>query len=785
VTAPPLNHRQRAAIEHGDGPLMILAGAGTGKTRVLVHRIARLVDSGVPPWEVLAVTFTNKAAGEMRHRLRDLLGERADAMWIGTFHAICARILRQHATAGRTKDFTVFDERDQRETIERILRDTGVASDAQARAGAVLARIDSAKNEGVIPAAWSRAPIGESDADESATDDSPGMTTVTESSDTDRDDPDDERPPDVVIAATPTAAPGVDDKLLARVYPRYQARLAREDAVDFNDLLLLVLGLLDDPATGPALRTRFRHVLVDEFQDTNGVQYDLVWRLAEATRNFTVVGDDDQSIYAWRGARPGNLLHLDRVLTDTRIVKLEQNYRSTQTILDVANRLIAKNHDRHDKALWTDQGDGPPVEVVRSDDERLEARWVARWVYDALGSGMRGLGGSADRPEGYAPSDVAVLFRTNAQARVLEEHLRAARVPSRVVGATSFYDRREVRDVVGYLRLLVNPRADAALERVINVPPRGIGEKTLGQIRAHAKVGGSTLYEATKLAGGGGIATLGTAIRKKVQAFVDLVEGIRAGMAVRPSISWIVVQVIERSGMAAKLQGDHSEEAAERLNNLAELVNAAVDVERSGELASPLPGVPGAALAMTPMAGAGTGTATPTGSTMASTGGIIATEAKLAEASPTAPIPAVVAIVDPVAIITRFLERVSLSSPADDAEGGNAATAAAREAVPRVSLMTIHAAKGLEWPVVIVTGMEDGLFPSLRPREDVGPREALEEERRLAYVAITRARERLILSYARTRRVWGETQLQEPSRFLEDLPPHALARPWEDVRDER
>ncbi len=797
---PPLNQRQRAAIEHGDGPLMILAGAGTGKTRVLVHRIARLVQSGVPPWEVLAVTFTNKAAGEMRHRLRDLLGDQADAMWIGTFHAICARILRQHGEAsGLTPDFVVFDEGDQLKMIERALRDTGVASDAGARPGAVLARIDQAKNEGAIPEAWRPRAAGSASRDpEPTTTDDAGHG---DSGQGDADSPDDTESPDDADsdpgaaehdqatddpASTATIASGstaigtqaqIDDGVLARVYPRYQAMLDREDAVDFNDLLLRVLALLDHPTAGPVLRAKFRHVLVDEFQDTNQVQYDLVWRLAEATRNFAVVGDDDQSIYAWRGAKPGNLLHLDRVLTDVRVVKLEQNYRSTQTILDVANRVISKNRHRHDKALWTDQGDGPLVDLSRSDDERQEARWVAGWIRHALGGGLRGLGGSATRPEGYAPSDVAVLFRTNAQARVLEEHLRAARVPSRVVGATSFYDRREVRDVVGYLRLLVNPDADTALERVINVPPRGIGEKTIAQLRAHAKVTGATMSATTQLAAQGGIATLGAGPRKKVAAFVDLVEGLRLAMAASPSVAWIVAQVVERSGMAAKFQADGSAEAMDRLGNLAELINAASDLEDEAVPRGPRDDAPA-------RDEANPGADDPD----LSPGEHVLEHPKGDDLRPGEHVPGHEQALSqltfsPTAAVVQFLERVSLSSPADEAQDGKSAAAA--RAAPAVSLMTIHAAKGLEWPVVIVTGMEDGLFPSLRQREDATPGEALEEERRLAYVAITRARERLVLTYARTRRVWGETQMQDPSRFLDDLPDEALSRPWEEVRDEK
>jgi len=633
---------------------MVLAGAGTGKTRVLVHRIAQLVERGAEPWGILAVTFTNKAAGEMRQRLRGLLGEGADAMWIGTFHATCARLLRRHGQrVGLTRSFVIFDDDDQMKLVEKLLKETGL--DDQVSPRTVLSRIDRAKNRGVDPR---------------------------------------------------SVKTGAYDDVIEQVYPLYQGQLAKENAVDFNDLLLKVLELFKDEQAGRALAVRFRHVLVDEFQDTNRVQYDLVRRFAEATRNLTVVGDDDQSIYAWRGAEPRNLLDFDRDFPDAKVIKLEQNYRSTQTILDAANGIIRKNVDRHEKALWTDRGAGEPIEIYQAGDERGEAYFIAQSIRRLLDDGP------------CSPNDIAILYRTNAQSRVLEEHLRAARVPAKVVGAVSFFERKEVKDVVAYLRLLQNQAADSALERVINVPTRGIGDTTVDRLRAAARATGSSLYAAARLAGRGEVSGLGSAARKKLQTFVELVDGLGDVIAQGASVAETIIQVVDRSGLRTKLEADDSAESRDRLDNLAELVSMASDFDDEVDGGLPDDG-----------------------------------EVELERRE------------TPVNAIDAFLERISLSAPGDQS---------ARE---QVVLMTIHIAKGLEWPVVFMAGMEDGLFPSLREREGVSEDAQLEEERRLAYVAITRARERLVLTHARTRRVWGEIRMQGPSRFMDDLPPSALATP--------
>ncbi len=651
---------------------MVLAGAGTGKTRVLVHRIARLVETGTEPWAILAVTFTNKAAGEMRHRLRQLLGDAADAMWIGTFHATCARLLRRFGHhVGLTRSFVIFDDDDQMKLVEKLLKETGL--DEQVSPRTILSRIDRAKNRGLDP----------------------------------------------VTGFGPT---GAFDDVIARVYPLYQAQLAKENAVDFNDLLLKTIDLFAHEAAARVLQVKFRHVLVDEFQDTNKVQYQLVWRFAEATRNLTVVGDDDQSIYAWRGAEPRNLLDFDRDFPDAKVIKLEQNYRSTQTILDAANGIIRKNRDRHEKALWTDRGGGEPIEIYQAGDERGEAYFVAQSIRRLLDDGPS------------SPSDIAILYRTNAQSRVLEEHLRAARVPAKVVGAVSFFERKEIKDVVGYLRLLANPAADSALERVINVPARGIGDTTVDRLRAAARANGTGLYDAARLAARGEVAGLGAAPRKKLQSFVELIDGLGDVIANGASVAETIIQVIERSGLRAKLEADQSTESRDRLDNLAELVTTASDFDDEVAPAS------GSSLTGMPAQDGEEGGAP--GDDEDEDDG---------DRPPT---------------IEDFLERIALSSPGD------------QTASEQVVLMTIHIAKGLEWPVVFLTGLEDGLFPSLRERDGTSEDAALEEERRLAYVAITRARERLVLSRARIRRVWGEMRMQDPSRFLDDLPPGSLAQPW-------
>ncbi|MCA9678750.1 MAG: UvrD-helicase domain-containing protein [Kofleriaceae bacterium] len=636
-----LNERQRLAVEHGDGPLLVLSGAGTGKTRVLVHRIATLIEHGVAPWEILAVTFTNKAAQEMRERLRQLLGDRVSPMWIGTFHATCARLLRRWGEAiDVPRDFQILDTDDQLKVIGKLLKEDG--SDEACSPRTLLTRFDRAKNRGEDP------------------------TTV-------------------------HTGQYLDD-IVARLYPKYAERLRKEHAVDFNDLLLHVLRLAEHPEVGPRLATQFRHVLVDEFQDTNRVQYRLVMHLAHATRNVTVVGDDDQSIYGWRGAEPRNMFDFERDFPDVTVIRLEQNYRSTSIILDAANAVIARNRERHAKSLWTERGGGDPLGWHEAGDERGEASFIAGEIRKMIDH------------EDVSPRDVAILYRTHAQSRALEDQLRRFGLHPEIVGGLGFYERKEVKDVVAYLRLLTNPASDISFERVVNTPSRGIGDVTVDKVRVVARERELPLVEAARIAVREGAGGLAGAARKKLAGFVDLLDGLTAVIAAGASVAELVIQVVERSRYREILEADKSEEARGRLGNLAELVTVAADYDDE-------------------VGGEGD--------------------------------------------VLGLLERLALTAPGDDT----------RDDQPRVRMTTVHAAKGLEFPVVFLAGMEDGLFPSLREREDQDQDAAMEEERRLAYVAMTRAKDRLILSAARTRRTWGEIRMQVVSRFLDDIPPACLPRP--------
>jgi DNA helicase-2/ATP-dependent DNA helicase PcrA len=636
VSLEGLNPEQRAAVVHGEGPLLVLAGAGSGKTRVLTCRIAALVERGVEPRRILAVTFTNKAAGEMRERLARLLGDASREMWIGTFHAVCARLLRIHgARIGLQRNFAIIDDDDQRRLVTAILRELNVSDKITPRA--VMARIDRARNAGADPAQL--------------------------------------------------ASRDYVDDVTRRVYPVYAERLRRENACDFNDLLLKVLDLAADPEAGPALEARFAHVLVDEFQDTNRVQYQIARHLARGSGNLCVVGDDDQSIYSWRGAEPKNLLEFDRDYPQARVVKLERNYRSTGVILDAANAIIAHNRLRHPKALWTERAGGEPILLEECQDERAEADFVAQAIL-----GLK-------RTEGRSDGDFAVLYRTHAQSRVLEEVLRARRLPYRVVGGVSFFQRREVKDITEYLRLLGNPGADTAFERVVNVPTRGIGDTTVERLRGYARDRGLPLMEAARAAVAGAAAGVGAAALRKLEAFIVLIDDLRGLLSAGGPVAAIVAQVIERTEYRARLEIDDKVDGPERVRNLNELVAAAA-----------------------------------------------AYDAEVGEGG----------------TLTGFNERIALTGSADEKDGRGQS----------VTLMTIHAAKGLEFPVVLLAGLEEGTFPSLRDGDEAGE---LEEERRLAYVAITRARDRLIVSFARMRRAYDQIRRNEPSRFLANLPPALLA----------
>jgi DNA helicase-2/ATP-dependent DNA helicase PcrA len=642
VAHEDLNPAQAEAVAHRRGPLLILAGAGSGKTRVITYRIAELLRRGTQPWRILAVTFTNKAAAEMRQRVERVVGDGAQGAWIGTFHATCARLLRGYAErVGLRRDFVIFDDGDQRTLMVRILKELAIA-DRFATPRAMLSAIDAAKNRG--------------------------------------DRVEDFRPHDYFT------------DLVARVYPAYQAQLEAQNGVDFGDLILKALWLCErDPEIGAKLADRFDHVLVDEFQDTNRVQYRLVGHLASRHGNLCVVGDDDQSIYRWRGADLRNILEFEHDHPGTHVVKLEQNYRSTQVILDAANAVIARNVARKQKRLFTEHEGGEVILYHTAEDERREADFVVRAIR------------RLESDEGRAPDDFAVFYRTHAQSRVLEEAMLAADMPYTVIGGQRFYDRAEVKDLLAYLRVLCNPADEVSLERIINRPTRGIGDTTYERVVERARAEKRTVWEAMRQIAAGGDEALSTGPRKKLAAFVALVEELRAAVDQGGSVAALAETVLQRTGYLERLAAESTHESQDRIENLMELVGSIRDFEREEEAHAGSP--------------------------------------------PT---------------LTTYLERVSLVAPADEKPRG-------------VTLMTVHAAKGLEFPVVFVTGLEDGVFPNLRDGEDL---DALEEERRLAYVAVTRARERLLLTNARMRRLYG----QEPrpfreSRFLADIPDACIARP--------
>jgi DNA helicase-2/ATP-dependent DNA helicase PcrA len=649
-----LNPPQREAVSHLTGPLLILAGAGSGKTRVLAHRVAYLIATSYKPWQILAVTFTNKAAGEMRERIAGLIGEEeARQAAIGTFHAICARILRREGTAiGLSRSFTIYDRADQVALAKTILRRLDLDEKRFSPAG-MLAWIGQRKDEL---------------AD---------------------------------VATARKQAANFYDETAAGFYAAYQAQLAEDDAVDFDDLLMRVVELFEaHPDVLARYQERWQQILVDEYQDTNRAQYLICRHLAAKNRNLAVVGDDDQSIYSWRGADLRNILDFEADYPDTKIVKLEQNYRSTQTILDAAHAVVSRNAGRKEKKLWTDRGTGTQITLFDAYNEYEEAEFVSRQVERLVGGAGRGslnrlLTSRADDSEGSLRyGEIAVSYRINAQSRVIEESFMRFGIPYQLVGGTRFYERREVKDALAYVRLARNPADRVALERIINVPARGIGAKTVEELRAWAAVRNTSLWEAVRHAGEN--ANLMARARTQLAGFTSLIEGLIAMVPSEPP-SAIVDAATERSGLRDVLL-DGSEEGEERWANVTELRNHAAEFD---EIAAPEG-------------------------------------------------------------LARFLEEVALVSDQDGLE----------DAPDRVTLITLHAAKGLEFPIVFIVGLEEGLLPHRRALED---ERELEEERRLAYVGMTRAKDRLYLVHAHHRSTYGVGAQSEPSRFLAELPEELIA----------
>jgi DNA helicase-2/ATP-dependent DNA helicase PcrA len=633
-----LNPPQREAVEHGDGPLLVLAGAGSGKTRVLTHRIAYLLATGAArPGEILAITFTNKAAAEMRDRVGQLIGRSVRAMWVTTFHSACARMLRVDAERlGYSRGFTIYDEADSLRMLKRCLTEIGV-DPKRYPPRAIRSKISGAKNQLIDAAAYAEA-LG-----------------------------------------------SVFEEVVAEAFPLYEKRMLEANAMDFDDLLVRTVNameLFED--VRERWRRTFRHVLVDEYQDTNHAQYRLLQLLASEHGNLMVVGDEDQSIYGFRHADLRNILDFEHDFPEAEIVKLEQNYRSTQTILSAANAVVERNRERRPKRLWTEVEGGEQVQLSELGDEHEEARWVAAEI-ERLGE-----------EHGVARSEVAVFYRTNAMSRVLEDTLNRFDVPYQVIGGTKFYERAEVKDAVAYLSLLVNPADLVSFSRIVNSPRRGIGNTTQGRLASHANTTGLPIWEVLERVEE--VPGLSGAAIKAVSRFYEMIAGLRERGEEEGPVAGLLEAVLNETGYLEALAAERTVEAEGRAENLEALVAGAAefDIEREREGES--------------------------------------------EVSP----------------LEEYLQQISLYTEQD-------AIQAEQELV---TLMTLHNAKGLEYDTVFIVGCEDGAFPHMRALEEGGE----EEERRLCYVGITRARRRLYMTWARERRLFGRAERNLPSRFIDELP---------------
>jgi DNA helicase II / ATP-dependent DNA helicase PcrA len=630
-----LNPSQREAVLHTEGPLLVIAGAGSGKTRVLTHRVAHLITAvGVKPNEILAITFTNKAAGEMRERLTNMLGPTARAIWILTFHSACGRILRSEAERlGYKSNFTIYDTADQVRLVKQCLEELEKDPKRFVPRG-VHVQISNAKNGLVTPAMYA------------------------------------ER-----IAS-------FYDQTIAEVYDLYQRKLAASNAVDFDDMLMLTVQILEQfPEARKKWQNAFRYVLVDEYQDTNHAQYRLLQLLAEQHQNVCAVGDPDQSIYAFRGADIRNILEFERDFPQTRTIALEQNYRSTNAILEAANAVIDHNSERKPKRLWSDLGEGDPVRVIEVEDEQAEARYVAAQIAGLV-------------EEGYNGAEIAVFYRMNAQSRVLEQTLRLHGIGYQVIGGPRFYERAEVKDATAYLQVLDNTDDAVSLMRIANRPKRGIGDTTISKLVAYADAHGISLFDALARPTEAG---LGTAAVKAVTGLRNLLDSLRSA-AQELEVPELLQEVLERSGTLEAFEAERTIEARGRIENLEAFVDGARQYTQEAE-------------------------------------------------EPT---------------LSGFLQEISLYSDQDALSGDGS----------NVTLMTIHNAKGLEFRAVFVVGVEEEIFPSARSIEEQG----VEEERRLFYVGLTRAQERLTLTHASSRLLWGRTTAHLPSRFLDELPDRHVER---------
>ncbi len=659
-----LNPVQREAASAPDGPILVVAGAGSGKTSVLTHRVAYLVgERNLSPFQILAITFTNKAAGEMKERVEALVGPVARRMWVSTFHSACARILRRDVERlGYRSSFTIYDQADAVRLTDYVRRDLDLDPK----------RFPARRTQGLISAMKNE------------------LVSPTEALD---------------------RAVGPFERRVAEVYTEYQNRLQSASAADFDDLLLLVVRLFrEHPDVLARWQHRFEYVLVDEFQDTNMAQWEIVRMLTAEHRNVMVVGDADQSVYKFRGADFRNLMRFEEVFPEASVIVMEQNYRSTQRILDAANAVIANNAARRPKHLWTDQIGGELITRYQAEDEHDEAAFIVHEI-DRLTDA-----------EGHRFDDMAVFYRTNAQSRVIEESLVRAGMPYRVIGGTKFYDRREVKDVLAYLRAIVNPDDEVSWKRIVNTPRRGVGDTSVRKIDAYAQGAGVPFREALAVAAAAGVT--GKALGG-IRDLLEVISGLEADAD--RGVGATLDAVLARTGYLPELEVERSIEAQGRIENLLELVGVARQFDDQLE-DSQRAGVPASGL-----------------------GAIAGTDAD---------------DVSPLTGVTRiqaFLEGISLVTDLDGADG---------EATSAVTLMTLHTAKGLEFPVVFLTGMEDGVFPHSR---SLGEPDELEEERRLCYVGITRARERLYLCHAWCRSLFGATEYYPPSRFLREIPEELVA----------
>ncbi len=628
-----LNPVQRQAVQHAEGPLLLLSGAGSGKTRVITHRIAYLLrHHRVSLFNILAVTFTNKAAGEMKSRLEGLVGEETTKLiWVSTFHASCARILRRDIERlGFSRSFTIYDTVDQLAVIKEILKNLQMREEMN-NPKAVLSQISKAKNDFVTPDEFMQ------------------------------------------------TADGYFEENIAKIYPLYQDYLRENNSLDFDDLIGLTVKLFNScPDVLDYYRNKFRYILVDEYQDTNRGQYLLVDALAKEHRNICAVGDDDQSIYSWRGADINNILDFEKDYPQTTVLRLEQNYRSTQNILSAAYEVVRNNQRRKEKKLWTENGQGDPIDCFEAIDEVDEAKYVIKQIREARSQGLK-----------YA--DCVVFYRINAQSRAFEEALRGANIPYQIVGGVRFYERMEIKDLIAYLRVIVNPDDSISLRRIINVPRRGIGGTTLGKLEDFADDEQIDLFSALRRVDE--ISTLRVAAKKKIQEFVQLIESFDPA---RPPED-IINELLDVTGYLTFIKSDNTIESMGRTENVSEFISAAARYEGN----------------------------------------------------------------EPEPTLSGFLELITLVADVDNMDDKSDV----------VTLMTLHSAKGLEFPIVFMAGVEEGSLPHQRAFADEAE---LEEERRLCYVGLTRAKERASLSHARTRRIHGLEDYRMPSRFIQEIPPDLI-----------